>query len=509
MALRKTSIGDAHATVAVVGLGPVGALLSGLLGRRGVHVIALERSVDVFPLPRAAHIDHTGLRAIQELGCVDQLLAEMIPNPGIDFSTAQLELLHRIPGDKGSASGLPASMYFHQPEFDRTLRQALGVLPSVDVRLGAEVTGVELSDDSVALRLADGGSVTADWAVACDGASSTLREARDIPLDDLGFHADWIVVDLVLSEPVPSLPDHAVTVCDPRRPLTAIPMPGPRYRFEFMTLPGEDPQLVQSAEVVERLLEPWVPAGVARIERAASYTFHGLVAERWREGRMLLAGDAAHQMPPFLGQGMCSGMRDATNLAWKLDMVARHDAPDSLLDSYETEREPHVRAIVEAAVELGRIACVLDPQAAAERDRAFLADSEAWGRNFDFRLPRLSPGPLVLPGGGNLFVQPQAHEGVARLDDLVGPRFLVLARANDALESSASFWSDQLGALVTTLDELPSHGEALRPWLDRRGLDVVVVRPDRYVLGGGEGLDAITDAVRPALSAKAGCAGGA
>jgi 3-(3-hydroxy-phenyl)propionate hydroxylase len=490
----------AQADVAVVGLGPVGALLAGLLGRRGLDVVVLEREAEVFPLPRAAHIDHTGLRAVQEVGCLDAVLPSMIPNPGIDFVGLDGDLIMRLPADQSTWSGVPTSVYFHQPGFDRALRAALADLPNVDVRLRTEVVGMESDDSGVLLRTrATGGTeprdVRASYVVGCDGATSVVRELAGISLEDLGFDEQWLVVDLLLDEPVPALPPRAVYICDPSRPHVKMPMPGRRHRIEFMLLPGEDAATLQRPENVRAVLAELIGTDAVTVERAAVYTFHGLIAEHWRQDRVLLAGDAAHQMPPFLGQGMCSGFRDATNLAWKLDHVLR-GAPDDLLDSYQAERGPHVRQVILRAIDYGALVGTLDPAEAAARDLRLRDDHSA----LLFGLPPLPRGPLVQDGGGKFFGQP-AVAGQP-LDDAVGGRFLVLARDSGALGESAAWWRDVVGAWVTTLDELVDPDPSLRAWFDAKGAAVAVLRPDRYLLAVTDGsLDTVTARTRPLLEA--------
>lgn len=490
--------------VAVVGMGPVGAILAGLLGRRGVDVIVLERDPEVFPLPRAAHIDHSGLRAVQELGCLDELLPSTIPNPGIEFVAADGDVLMRLPADQPTWSGVPTSVYFHQPGFDRALRAAVAALPAVDVHLEAEVVDVVQDPDRVTLQVAKPGNgsspveVSARYVVGCDGATSPVREMLGLPLEDLGFHEQWLVVDLLLGDDTRELAPRAVYVCDPARPHVLIPMPGQRHRIEFMLLPGEDAATMQRPESVDGVLRRLIGDQPVTVERAAVYTFHGLIAEQWRSGRILLAGDAAHQMPPFLGQGMCSGFRDATNLAWKLDLVLK-GAPDALLDTYETERSPHVREVVKRAIDYGAIVGKIDPEAASERDAAIRADH----RSLLFGLPPLLPGPLVLTGGGGLFGQPPIA-GVP-LDDAVGQRFLVLARDDAALGSTAAWWESVVGACVTTIADLPDPDPSLLEWLDAQGADVAILRPDRYLLAAAPGsLDQFTAQVRGVLERDAG-----
>ena len=488
--------------VAVVGLGPVGAVLAGLLGKRGLKVVVFDREEGLYPLPRAAHIDHTGLRTLQELGCLEELLPQMLLNPGTDCVTADRRLLFSIPGDVPTPSGLPASMYFYQPTFDGTLRRTVAALPTVDIRLSTEVTELEQSGDGVLLtaRGPEGTSqVEAAWVVGCDGASSRVRQLAGIQRTSFGFEEQWVIFDLRLREPRPPLPTRAVQLCDPARPHTELPMPADRYRFEFMLMPGEEAAELLKPEVAfERLMAPLVPREGVEIERTATYTFAGLVADDWRAGRVFVAGDAAHLMPPFLGQGMCSGMRDATNLAWKLDLVHRRGAADAVLDTYTAERRPHVSSVIGAAVRLGQIICTTDPIEAAERDREMLA-RRSTEPPYRFQLPALTPGPLVLDGGGDLFLQPATAPG-GRLDDAVGSRFLVVVEAGAENEPAARWWREAMGALVASPPALPDPDRRIGAWLHRRGARSVVVRPDRYVLWAGDDLAAATAKVRPWLA---------
>ena len=489
--VRKTDV-----DVVVVGFGPVGAAMAGLLGKRGIDVLVLERDYDVFALPRAAHVDHTGLRTWQELGLLDQILPTMQANVGLDFVTARGELLARIPSDQPSASGLPSSMYFFQPMLDSLVRSSVSALPSVRVRMGCEVTDFVVGADSVQVTATSPGGdgpleVSARWLVGCDGAGSRIRDTLGMGLEDLGFEEPWLVVDLV-SDRLESTSGRAVCLCDPRRPMYSIPMPLGRHRFEFRLMEDDDPTAVLEPGRIQALVDPWFAERGYEIERAAIYTFHGLVADKWREQRVFLAGDAAHQMPPFLGQGMCSGLRDAANLAWKLDLALRGRARDELLDTYQEERRAHVRAVVESAVGIGRIICTIDPDAAAERDHRMLADTRPPTQRIGFTLPALRPGSLVKEGGGELFIQPTG-EGV-RFDDLVGHHFAVLARRADGLANgAASWWRDRTQAFVAAVGELPRHHRpTVLSWLDNHGSDIVVVRPDRYVLWSGRDLGPVT-----------------
>jgi 3-(3-hydroxy-phenyl)propionate hydroxylase len=362
--------------VAIVGFGPVGATLGGLLAQRGLRVVAIEKELDVFPLPRAAHVDQDAMEIWQSLGCAEELAVGMRANTGMDFLTADGELLHRMQSPGIAPNGWPASQFVHQPALERTVRRT-AIAHGVVTRLGVEVVALTARGDGVRLTLSDQTMIDAAWVVGCDGARSFVRRTLGIRLDDLDFDEPWLVVDLVVRGDAPLLPDRALQICDPARPHTLVPMPVPRFRFEFMLLPGEDPVAMQEPDVVRSLVARWIDPAIVEVERSAVYAFHGLVATQWRRGRVLLAGDAAHQMPPFLGQGMCCGLRDAANLAPKLDLVHRGHAADELLDAYQAEREPEVRVIVELAVAFGRKVCTTDPQAAAQRDAEMLAEQRS------------------------------------------------------------------------------------------------------------------------------------
>jgi 3-(3-hydroxy-phenyl)propionate hydroxylase len=491
------------ADIAVIGLGPVGAILTGLLGRRGLRVLAIEKDENVFPLPRAAHIDHTGLRSIQELGCLNDILSSVVRNKRLVLLDADRRPLATVAADQESVSGLPTSVYFYQPEFDRLLRQKAASYPSADVRVGSEMIDIAPDPSGVTLTLKSKEGIKSarvSWVVGCDGAWSQVREMLGIKLESLGFDEKWLVLDLLLKEPHPALPaDHVIEVCDPVRPYLTTPISSNRQRFEFMLLPGENPDDVRRPDMISRLLGAWIPQAKYEVERAAVYTFHGLLARQWRFGRVFIAGDAAHQTPPFLGQGMCAGIRDVSNLAWKLALVVQKNAPPALLDTYETERSPHARFVIEAAIRIGRVVCELDAVRATERNRRLRARDSGLESELAFALPLLQPGPLVVEGGGSLFIQPEFED--KHLDDVVGQRFLVLSRTRAALGSSASWWEGQMDALILVLAERPN--ERLLRWLESQKTDVAVVRPDRYVMGTGKTLDTITLKVQGLLETGA------
>lgn len=458
--------------VLIAGGGPTGVTLAILLAKRGVSVIVAEKEAGIYPLPRAAHIDHEGMRILQDAGVAHGVMATARRASCYEFRNASGEILLRFEGsDKIGPGGWPAANMIHQPSVEAELRRALENCQHATFNgqwslngFVADDTGVTASIETAAGRR----SIRARYLVGADGARSPVREAAGIAFDDLDFEEPWLVVDMLVDDPS-RLPRENLQICNPERPTTCILMSEGRHRWEFMLLPGETPEQVSDDAFIETLLAPWHVAGAVRLERKAVYTFQARVASPWRRKRVLLAGDAAHQTPPFAGQGMCSGLRDAANLAWKLAAVIRNGADDALLDSYQTEREPNLRATIQMAIMMGRTVCITDPEAAAQRDARMIA-ARASGQSPDGNLsyPSLENGIIMAgsPAAGSYFPQFIAEDG-NRIDDRLGPEGWLLDRA--ALSAPA----------------LAPFAPWLSSWFDRQGVEAVLVRPDRHVFGTG------------------------
>lgn len=461
--------------VAVIGLGPAGATLANLLAMCGLSVLVLEREADVYRLPRAIHFDGECMRTFQTLGLAESLLPNLIVSPGMKFVDAAGRVLidWSRPQDTGP-QGWSMSYRFHQPQLEDTLRQRLATFPNAVVRLRHDVFAIEPDADHVALRVEDMRSgrlltTTARYVVGCDGARSLVRRFMGTELDDLESHERWLVLDVLLKRDRPDLGDHSIQYCDPSRPATYVRGVGNRRRWELMLMPGDDPATIMRPESVWPLLSRWITPDDAVLERPAVYTFHSVVARGWRNGRLLIAGDAAHQTPPFMGQGMCAGIRDAFNLAWKLVDVVRGDALPALLDSYESERSPHVREFIETAVRLGAVIQATDPDVVRRRDAEMASNPQV------FRTPQPALGPGAHEGKGicgALAPQPFLADG-RRLDDRLGYRFAVVAVGDLA---HAVHGDDRLS--VVRADE-----PVLQSWLDALGAGAVLLRPDRHVAG--------------------------
>ena len=427
--------------IAVVGFGPTGATLANLLGLQGYRVAVLERDAEPSPLPRAVHFDGEIMRVFETAGLAQDVLPLIRPSRGMRYvNTAGHVMIERKPALETGPHGWANNYLFHHPHLEAALRR--GAERFADV-FYEEVLAVSQTAEEVTLKTAHR-AIRARWAVGCDGARSMVRQAIGSAHDDLGLHQPWLVVDVVLEREV-DLPEQTVQHCDPARPITAVGRRGERRRWEIMLMPGDVAEKMTEPATVWRLLERWVRRGDGRIERAAVYTFHSLVARRWRDRRILIAGDAAHQTPPFLGQGMCAGIRDAANLAWKLKQP-------EFLDSYQSEREPHVRVYIEEALRLGAIIQTTDPKVAAERDRRFLETGKEQMVNLS---PPLGPGAHF---DGRVFPQPMLADG-RRLDQAIGGyRWAVLCPA-------------QL-RVGTPMTVVPVEGD-----------EAIVLRPDRYVYG--------------------------
>ena len=476
---------DAVLDVAIVGLGPAGATLANLLGAYGLSVVVLERETGIYPLPRAIHFDGEVMRVFETAGLRREV--EAISRPGLKgmhFNNAEGEtLLIRAGSQAQGPHGCANNHYFHQPELEQVLRQGLRRYPQVQVRTGHEVMAVDDGREFATLQVRqtdNGGCETlrARYVVGCDGARSLVRKAIGSALHDLGLHQPWLVFDVQLKTEVPGLPEHTVQHCDPARPMTYCNVTGKRRRWEIMLMPGDDPAQMVQPETLWPLLSRWITPEQAEIERAVIYTFHSVLATTWRMGRLLLAGDAAHQTPPFLGQGMCAAIRDAANLAWKLHAVLRGQAGEDLLDTYGSERAPHVHAFIDLAVQLGNIIQTTDPQAARERDARFKTGQPTI---FEYPAPRLGPG--VWRGDqapvAQIFPQPRLADG-RLLDALLGLHFAVIAEEAVLAavhEDIRERWQAQ-GVVV-----LAASDPGLQPWFVQQGVRAVLLRPDRYIAG--------------------------
>lgn len=459
----------ADADLVVVGCGPVGLMTAIRATQHGLSVIALDRLTDVYPLPRAIGMDDEIQRLFATAGMLDGLRACSTPMAGAEFQDRDGARVvgHDIPADLVGPNGHHPIIAFDQPSLERLMRVRADEL-GVDVRLGVEVTGLTATTVHT-----DAGNVAGRWVLGADGASSFVRKHLGVALEDQGFDEAWVVTDTTLLDPDLPLPINCIQHCDPRRVITFVPGHGTRRRWEFQLLPGETHEEMGDRARVAELLARWGTPDQLQVDRVAVYRFHATVAERFRVGDVFLAGDAAHQMPPFNGQGMCSGMRDADNLAWKLAAVATGHADDRLLDSYELERQPHARGQVAHSADAGRLI-----NAIAHGGAASLESGYGGGRPF----PHLTSGCLTgdHPRIGHPFPQP-VRDGVG-FDAALGDGWAAVLAAGDTVT---------LPPGLRRVDAEPGDF----PGLVQSGT-VVLVRPDRYVAAVTDDVEAALDALR-------------
>ena len=498
---------------AIVGLGPVGAVFANLLAKAGLRVAVVERVADIYDKPRAITLDHEALRVLQAIGLGDFLEQAIAPHNGSHYLGVDGEIIKIFdPMPPPFPLGWIPNVTFVQPDLEQALRNKLAEYPRVDVLLAAAGVALQQDDDAVTLTVRrESGEqlpIRARYLIGCDGANSFVRKQLDIGLDDLAFDEWWMVVDTLTSDPA-KRPAKSFQYCWPSRPGTFVPGPRNLRRWEIKLLPGEDPEAAGAPDNVVLLLNGFTDISDLTIWRSAVYRFHALLGQRWRDRRVLLMGDAVHQTPPFLGQGLCAGIRDAVNLAWKLRLVLRGDAGETLLDSYEIERKPHVRAVVASAKEFGKIIGELDPEAAAERDLRLRAELKA-GKAETIRqrfIPDLVSGLIARDAvlAGRLFVQPhvRAPDGrTCRLDDLLKPEFAIAttAAAPMAWLSDVASWQGLSGerVVITTSGESSDADGILSvverdglfaDWMRQHGAAAVIVRPDRYVFGAAGNAD--------------------
>ncbi|RGP35885.1 bifunctional 3-(3-hydroxy-phenyl)propionate/3-hydroxycinnamic acid hydroxylase [Pseudotabrizicola alkalilacus] len=500
--------------VAIVGYGPTGMALAALLGQLGRKVIVLERYTGLYNLPRAAAFDDETMRTFQSLGVAEAMLPGTNIQKGYVWVNGQHEVLLDIEYDNPGRCGWPAQYMMYQPHLEEVMDRKVRGLPSVTVQQGAKVVGIVQADAGVTLtaRAEDGSEsqVTARWLVGCDGGNGYVRDHLDGALDDYGFFENWLVCDFQMRHAVPGLPSFQ-QVCNPEQPISIVNIGPNHHRFSFRLEAGADRDaLVKPGTVWPRVAAYFGPDD-AELIRVANYTFRSCVVDHWRKGRVLLAGDAAHQMPPFLAQGMVSGIRDARNLAWKLDMVLS-GTPDTLLDTYQPEREPHVRFIIEKAVELGKVQTMRDPEAAKARDARMIAARKAYQKPDKLRYPALKGG--LIANDGSLFPQGvvSSHTRTALFDDITGSDWLIVAKGAEALaeltDADRADWAAIGGtqavfglSSMVGAGDISDTGGIYTRWFDETGALAAIIRPDSHIYGTATSASALRALLNTLLAA--------
>lgn len=509
--------------VAVVGYGPTGLVAASLLGRAGYKVVVIERWPTPYGLPRLTHIDGETARIVQACGDVEHALRDACAVDEYFYRDAKGDLLIELDWT-GRACGFPAHISIYQPDIEDAIDRQATSFPGVEVLRGWEAQALKQTEDGVIISARSRSSEQdSEWTgisrkfavkylIGADGANSYVRRALGIERTDYGFNERWLNLDSENKHDLGDRFSRTTIFCDPARAHMIMPIGTKRTRFELRLLPGEDKAHWEEEATGWQWLKEKYGLGPddLKLLRHVVYTFESRIANEWSDDRVLLAGDAAHSMTPYMGQGACSGMRDGINLAWKLDLVLSGRCSPRLLASYEQERRPHVTKIMEMALFLGNLANEDDPEKVAQRDEAFRSGRVPPMPPF----PRLEAGVLSRMADGSLLpttgrptpqsvVRMGAMEG--RLDDVVGFGFHLVSRQDPAsvLDGELSSFLKRLGCRVVVLTDkldvpeaVQDLGGELTGYMSTHSMQAYISRPDFVMFGSVESMESLPDLVR-------------
>jgi 2-polyprenyl-6-methoxyphenol hydroxylase-like FAD-dependent oxidoreductase len=523
MAKNTNTSSDLDYDIIQIGYGPVSKFAAHLFSRMGWRVGVFERFAEVYPLPRAVCIDHEIFRVFHACGLgelADRVCSEA---PVYRWFNAEWKQLLSIDWAAGSVSGGAEVNFVHQPTFEVELDKLLKKNANVDLHFSSEATGIDQADEHVTVTVRDtktgaDKSYAARYLLGIDGANSFVREAHKIGRHDLGFQADWLVIDFALNNGLTAR-DLGIPECgqfaNPVRPTTIVPggidaQGRVCRRWEFMRLPHETAEEMNQESKVWELLKAWIKPDQGELVRHTVYSFRSLVAETFQKGRVFLAGDAAHVMPPFMGQGMCAGLRDIWNLAWKLDRVMKGQAEAALLETYTPERAPHVTDIIKISMFLGSIICMPDKEDARKRDEMFLGGQAPKPAPF----PKLTDGMLrrgkasqVLDPGGLLSCAGTVRfrNKTGRFDSFVPVGHFVLIISNTAKCSAEVLRLCEANKILvfTVADRASAQFEEIGDtqgqfgrYMGENKIFAMLIRPDFYLFGGAENAEDIDGLVK-------------
>ena len=482
--------------IAICGYGPVGSTFAGLMGKLGHKVLVIDRNIGPSPTARAINTDGEQLRTFDRLGIAEKVVENSTEVHRVHFGDANLNPIQTIEQPVGvSAMGWPNQVLFYQPELEGFIRASVESENNIVIKEGTELLSFDDTTEGVTLNCKNSEcdlTFFSKYLIGCDGASSFVRRELDVDLEDFEYNQEWLVCDAHLTKKI-NIPDkEAMQVCDPKRPGTYVPGRRGHLRFEFKKMPGEDSKELEKEENVWKLLKPWINENNAKLERAQVYSFHACIAETWRKGNVLIAGDAAHQMPPFMGAGMGTGIRDITNISWKLDLLLKNKAKEGILDTYQKERHSHAKWTIAQTVTIGQ---VIEGFCAAAEGKEY----EPKGPSYDVNFPHIPSGIYSDPADmitGVPIPQPVLSKSNKKemLDRIINGNFAVLTQESnlDLTDKSKSI-IDLLDIKLVTIEPDEDTEERLKTVFEK--YKAVLVRPDKYTYGGVEDLSCLSEMI--------------
>ena len=475
--------------VVIVGLGPTGGVLANLIAKHNLSIKILEKENQLYNLPRAVHFDDEIMRVFETIGISENFLKQTIINKGTRFIDENNNLLLDWPRPKViTENGWYPSYRFHQPDLERNLRKKLSNFKKVSISQNSDVFNVENKKDHVEVtyknvKTEKENILRSKYVIGCDGGRSFVREVIDAGMDDLGFEQRWAVIDVLLKTKNIELPDRTIQYCSSSRPATYCRNVGRRRRWEIALKDEKDEKQFLREENLWKFLNRWVSKEDIKIERKAVYTFQSAIAKKWQKGRIFLAGDAAHLSPPFMGQGMCAGIRDASNLAWKIAFCCQNEHNIKLLNSYQSERYKNVKEYILTTMNMGKL---LNEMGGTNVSKT-VKNAEDGSKTMSTIKPSMGPGlgSLKDKNRGKIFPNIKFDKNKT-IDEFYDKKIILFSKKNYNQNNISNVSGDKFEELIGILKKFNS--------------EALIVRPDRYILSSTNENNNINDFVEKTLS---------
>ena len=460
--------------VAIVGFGPTGGTLANLLALQGFSILIIEKEKSFYPLPRAVHFDDEIMRVFQTIGITDKFLKHTIINKGTKFVNSKNQVVLDWPRPRSiTENGWYPSYRFHQPDLERKLRRRLKDFKKVSVMQSTKVNSLKEEKSSVKIFIENINNnkiseIRAKYIIGCDGARSTIRKQIKAKFQNLGFTQKWAVVDLILKKNKKELPDRTIQYSNSKRPATYCRNVGKRRRWEFAINNNESEKKVLSNSYIWNFLKPWLKPSEASLERKTIYTFQSAISKKWKKGRVFLAGDAAHLMPPFMGQGMCAGVRDASNLAWKIAYCLKNNHSEKLLNTYQSERYSNVIEYIKTTVKMGEFVNAVG----TSNITGEVSSTQNGQKSMKSIKPKLGKGlgKINDKNRGKIFPQFKLKNGKSLDNKFFDKPLLIIS----------SKYKKKLPKKINYINSNTAKG--LNEYMLNLKIDAFVVRPDRFIL---------------------------